>query len=500
MPTVSRNQGESPLILSLDIGTSSVRASLFDRLGRAVEGLEARQTHEIRTTKEGASETDADALLERVWRCIDRVLVHTGHLKDQIKGVATCTFVGNILGVDENKKTITPLITYSDTRGDGEAAKLRTEFDEAVVHDRTGCQFHPAYWPAFLRWFARANASLFRHVSRWISIGEYVELKLFGEASMSYSVASWTGLLDRYRLMWDAPLLKALPVQIGQLSPLVDAGIPRQGLAPEFATRWPALREVRWFPALGDGATANVGSGCVSSGRVALTVGTTSAMRAVVDHSIDHIPSGLWCYRVDGKRSLPGGALSEGGSVFAWMKSVLKLGDLAKLEKALATLEPDAHDLTVLPFLAGERSPGWAGHARGTVHGLSQATTPLDILRAGLESVAYRIALVFELLRHLLPGDPQIVASGGALLRSPTWLQIMTDVLNRPVAVSEVQEASGRGAALLALESLGALPDLEKAPDYIGTIHRPDESRHERYREAMERQKKLYDQLVKAPS
>jgi len=497
MSTVSRNQVESPLILSVDIGTSSVRAALFDRLGRAVKGLGARQTHEIRTTKEGASEIDADALLERVWCCIDRVLVHTGHLRDQIKGVATCTFVGNILGVDKNKRTITPLITYSDTRGDGEAAKLRTEFDETVVHDRTGCQFHPAYWPAFLRWFARANTALFHHVSRWISIGEYLDLKLFGEASMSYSVASWTGLLDRHRLMWDAPLLKALPVQIEQLSPLVDANIPRQGLAPEFATRWPALREVRWFPAFGDGATANVGSGCVSPGRVALTIGTTSAMRAIVNHCIAQIPSGLWCYRVDGKRSLPGGALSEGGSVFAWMKSVLKLGDLAKLEKALATLEPDGHDLTILPFLAGERSPGWSGHARGTVHGLSQATTPLHILRAGLESVAYRIALVFELLRRLLPGDPQIVASGGALLSSPAWLQIMADVFNRPVAVSEVQEASGRGAALLALESLGAVSDIERAPDFIGTIHDPDEGRHERYRKAMERQKKLYEKLVR---
>ena len=72
MPTVTQAQAESPLILSLDIGTSSVRAAVFDRLGRAVEGIEARQPHEIRTTKEGASETDADLLLELVWRCIER--------------------------------------------------------------------------------------------------------------------------------------------------------------------------------------------------------------------------------------------------------------------------------------------------------------------------------------------------------------------------------------------------------------------------------------------
>jgi gluconokinase len=139
-----------------------------------------------------------------------------------------------------------------------------------------------------------------------------------------------------------------------------------------------------------------------------------------------------------------------------------------------------------------------AGHAKGTVHGLSQATTSLEILRAGLESIAYRIALVLELLRPLLSVEPRIVASGGALLGSPAWLGIMADVFNRPVAVSEVQEASGRGAALLALESLGALPDLERAPDFIGTIHYPDERRHERYREAMDRQRRLYEKLVKA--
>ena len=178
---------------------------------------------------------------------------------------------------------------------------------------------------------------------------------------MSFSVASWSGLLDRHKLAWDELLLNALPVRLEQLSRLTDSNTARQGLIPQFAARWPTLRDLPWFPALGDGATANVGSGCVSSMRVALTVGTTSAMRAVVDSSIAHVPAGLWCYRVDGRRSLPGGALSEGGSVFAWMKDLLQLGDLTGLETALATMDPDAHGLTVLPFLAGETKPGLAG-------------------------------------------------------------------------------------------------------------------------------------------
>ena len=497
MSTVTQNHAEEPLVLAIDIGTSSVRTALFDRLGRAVEGVEARQRYEITTRAAGASEMDPDALLELVFTCLDRVVDQASNFGSRIKGIATCTFVNNILGIDPNNRAVTPLTTYADTRADTEVAGLRADFDEAVVHDRTGCRFHPSYLPARFRWLARTQPDLFRQVARFVSIGEYLELKLFGETAVSYSVASWTGLLNRSTLEWDTQLLAALPVKIKQLSPLTDANVPRRGLRPEFAVRWPTLRNLPWFPAVGDGATANLGSGCISSARVALTVGTTSALRVVLRNPVDHLPPGLWCYRVDGQRSLLGGALSEGGSVFAWMKATLLLENFSELEPSLAGLEPDAHGLTVLPFLAGERSPGWAGWARATIHGLTLATTPLDILQAGLEAVAYRIARVFELLRPVFSADPQVVASGGALLNSPAWLKIMTDVLGEPVSASKVQEASGRGAALLALEALGALPDLQEAPDFVSTALQPDPGHHARYRLAIERQQALYEKLVK---
>jgi gluconokinase len=496
MATVPRNRAEGYFILTIDIGTSAIRTALFDRFGRAVEGMEAREPLEIKTTTEGASEADPDLILERTWSCIDSVMEQALPLSQRIAGVASCTFVGNILGVNSAGQAMTPLATYADTRAYSEVAGLQDEFDEIAVHERTGCHFHPCYLPAYFRWFAKTKPDLFKQVSRWMSIGEYLELKLFGESAVSYSVASWSGLLNRHDLVWDEALRKALPIRKDQLSPLVDSNHFRRGLRPEFANRWSALQGIPWFPALGDGATANIGSGCISPERIALTVGTTSALRAIVDFPISHIPNGLWCYRVDRRRSLPGGALSEGGSLFSWLTETLKLRNLPEAEQALAKMEPDAHGLTILPFLAGERAPGWAGHARATIHGLSLATTPLEILRAGLEAVAYRVAIVFRLLRQLLPSEPQIVASGGALLHSPSWLQIMADTLGRPVAVSEVQEASGRGAALLALEALGILNNLSEAPDFIGPVFDPDLNRHEIYLKAIERQKALYEKLI----
>src|SRR5262245_15241375 len=171
----------------------------------------------------------------------------------------------------------------------------------------------------------------------------------------------------------------------------------------------------------------------------------------------------------------------------------MRLDEPEALERELAGLPPDGHGLTVLPFLAGERSPGWAGDARATISGLTLATTPLQILQAGLEAVAYRFALIEGRICGQDACPHRLIASGGALLSSPTWMQIIADALGRPVVASEEEEATSRGVALLALRSLGALGSLGNAPAADGQVYEPDAARHKVYREAIERQRKLYD-------
>ena len=133
------------------------------------------------------------------------------------------------------------------------------------------------------------------------------------------------------------------------------------------------------------------------------------------------VPDGLWCYRVDGRRLLLGGSLSNGGSLYAWLTETLALPSRERLEEMLQAMEPDAHGLTMLPFLAGERSLGWAAAARAAIVGLSLATQPVDIVRAALETVAYRFSMIHERLREACPGLREIVGTGGALLASPAW-------------------------------------------------------------------------------
>ncbi|NJM07040.1 sulfatase-like hydrolase/transferase [Candidatus Gracilibacteria bacterium] len=228
--------------------------------------------------------------------------------------------------------------------------------------------------------------------------------------------------------------------------------------------------------------------------RAALTLGTTAALR-VMQAGSPPVPRGLWAYRVDAAHALIGGATSEGGNVFQWLRTTLKLHDPATLEAELAALAPDSHGLTMLPFLAGERSPGWAGDVPATIHGLTMATRPADIVRASLEAVAYRCALIAELL-GIHVGEQQLIASGGALRNTPTWCQILADVIGVPLVLSAEPEATSRGSALLALKALGVIDNLDALPAAAGVIFEPSLTNFARYREAIARQKALYGKLI----
>lgn len=493
--SVAANAAEAPLILTIDIGSSSARALLYDCQGRMVEGISAQARYEILTTAAGAAEVDPDWIVEQTARCVDIVLTKAEKLAKQVAAVAIDTLVTSIVGVDAAGQAVSPLITYADTRNAEDAATLRATLGEATLHDRTGCLLRTSYWPARLAWFRRTQPDLWRRAARWLTLGEYLELRLFGRCRVSYSAASWSGLLDRRQLIWDAPLLVTLALTPDQLSPLVDCDAPLTGLLQPYAARWPLLHDVPWFPAIGDGAAANVGSGCIDHHRMALTLGTTGAIR-VIQTELTPTPPGLWSYRVDRDHHLVGGATSEGGNVYAWVRDAFQFSDRAQTEAELAALAPDSHGLTILPFFAGERSPDWAGNVQATLHGLTLATTPLEILRASLEAVAYRFAVIEQRLCGRPDCNHRLIASGGALLQSPLWSQIFADVLGRPVVVSAESEATSRGTALLALRSLGALPSLAAAGAADGAIYLPDLARHERYQAAITRQRQLYARLI----
>jgi len=488
-----------PLILSLDVGTSSTRALLFDATGVGVPGIQVQDSYELTVSGEGEVSVDADKLVAVVATTIDKVLKSAGSLASSIGAVAVDTFWHSLVGVDKDGHPVIPVITWEDTRPRQAAAELSKELDKRAIHQRTGALLHASYWPAKLRWLATTQPEAFARAAQWLSFGEYLHRQFLGRSVCSFSMASGTGMLVIRTRQWDKELMDVLGVRPEQFPPLGDVDESVTGLLPEYASRWSALHNVPWFPAIGDGAAANAGSGCATEGNWALTIGTSSAIRAVVSPEQTVPPPGLWLYLLDAKRALLGGALSEGGNVFAWMGETLRLPSLKESEPLVAKLPPDSHGLTILPFISGERSLGWHAEARAVFAGIQVDTTPADLLRASMEAVAYQLGVVYQQLVVALDvkeTKPRLIGSGGALLSSPTLRQIVTDTLGTPLYPLYEQEASARGVALLALQALGVLSDIEQVPSRLAEPVQPDARRGEIYQKAAARQMQLYKVLL----
>lgn len=488
------------LVVALDVGTSSCRAGLFDARGNPIRGLGARREYALTTSVAGAAVLETHRLLGMVEAVLDELNEKAGERLRGAAAVGVSCFFHSLVGLDAAGRPDTPILSWADTTSGQAAAALRQKLPPEAVRDRTGCELAATYWPARIRALHDGGVS----IASWAGFPELLIERLVGRRAVSVSMASASGLLDRRAREWDGPLLTELGLTADALPQIVPDGERLGTLVPELRRRWPALADVPWLAPWGDGACSNVGTGCLSPDRAALMIGTSGALRVLLPGGPVEaqeaggppaIPPGLFGFLLGEHETLLGGHLSEGGGVVDWLTRLLGR-TLAALDEAAAALEPDTHALSVLPFLAGERGLGYHADARGWVGGLSLTTEPATIYRAMLESIALRFAALDERLSDALGLRPTIVGTGGALGASPLWQQILADVLGRPIEVSSVVEASSRGAALLALRSVGEIADLADVEIPAGRTVEPSMRAHTRYRAARDRQEELYRRLI----
>jgi len=456
--------------------------------------------HSILTTEDGGAEIDAEKAFKQVVAVVDGVLEYSTTLKGDITHIASCSFWHSLMGADEKGRPTTKVLTWADTRSRKYTDVLRKRFDETAVHNRTGARFHSSFWPAKLLWLKGGDPSRSEgaaSTAKWLSFIDYVNLKLSDNATTSVSMASGTGIFDIRKCAWDDELLRYLKVKTSSLPEIASTDDETFALSQKWKKRWPRLADAKWCPAIADGAANNVGSGCTERSQAALMIGTSGAMRvAYKGEPPNEIPSGLFCYGIDRERVVLGGALSDGGGLYAWLKKTLRT-DLSDddIGKEMSRRGADAHGLTFMPFFAGERSTGYNENAFGSITGLNASHDAIDILQAAMESVAYRFAAIFDQLKRVAKID-EIVASGGAVENSPVWTQMLADVLGRDLTVSNEPEASMRGAVLLALESLGKIEIIEgKTTSTALTKFHP--KCREIYKKARKRHAKYYEQISK---
>ena len=489
------------MILAVDLGSSSFRAAVFTPDGRLQPETLSRRSVVATMTPDGTMTYDATALFAAFTGVISRSLHRAERQGYVIQGVGISTMMHSLMGVRRSAATAdqpdvsvptTPVFAWGDTRSEAERENLVEYFTRRRLYARTGCPLHSSYWLLKLAWLRR---HLTLREWQWMSFADYAWWRLFGRTCTTVSLASATGLYARREADWDEEILDYLGLERSHLPPLANAGamLPGTALVPPFKKRWPQLHAACFFPPLGDGACSNLGSLCFSDNRAAINIGTTAALRVTIPREREpgEPPPGLWVYHLDHDHALVGGALSNAGNLLAWGRRTLRLPATPILEARLRQTLAEDTGLTILPFLAGERSLGWHPQATGVIAGLRLSTTPVAIWQALLEVIALRLAWIARQLETagFLLDSTEIIVSGG-VSASPVFATMLCQALGRPICVIPT-EASARGVALWV--SLGLrLLTIDRCPLPAGSWFEPDAATHARYRERLERHRATY--------
>lgn len=489
--TIKAKDAEAPLVLGLDVGSTGSRAAVYDRHGRPLDDVRIKMPHAFTTTSDGGVTIDADQVVDELRRAIDHVCAA---VRGPIAAVGFDTFASSLVGVDADGNALTPCITYADSRCTPDVETLRAGLDEDDLQQTTGTRLHPSYLPARLAWMQRTDAATARKVARWMSLGEYVWSKLLGVSPAGTATAAWTGLLDRATGTWDAELIEHSGGRPEQFGNILDPDTPVQFEQP-LPESWAPLKDAQWFAPVADGIGAQLGVGGLDDTTMVVSLGTSGAVRVLVDQPVDTLPEGLWCYRIDARRSLLGGAINDVGRATAWMEQVLAPIDGHELADALDS-DPVETTPLVTPFFTGERSTGWAGQARAAFEGVQAATTSLDLRRAVLEGIALAFLRTVDQLREVAPNIKQVHVGGRVGRDAPGLLRLLADALQMPVTPVPIKRSTLHGIALMVLDVID--PGTDRTPPDADPVVMPVEGRGQYYRDRLARFEKLRDATLPA--
>ncbi len=467
-------------VIGIDIGTTSTKAVLFTEKGDTVRAHAVE--YPLYASTPGAAEQDPQEIFSAVIKTVRIVIASSGIDPAQLSCLSFSAAMHSLIAVNAEGKALTKSITWADNRSAKWAEKIKQEQHGHEIYLRTGTPIHPMSPFVKLVWLRNDYPKLFERTAKFISIKEFVFYRFFQQYVVDYSIASATGLLNLKALAWDEEALEIAGIRSAQLSELVPTTHILKPIQAEFAEAMGIWADTPTVIGASDGVLSNLGVGAIAPGVVAVTVGTSGAVRAVVERPITDPQERLFCYALTENHWVVGGAVNNGGIALRWVRDQLthtevraaqRLGkDPYDLITMLAdTVPPGSEGLIFHPYLMGERSPLWDANARGSFFGISLRHTKAHLVRAVLEGIVFNLFLVLEALETFTGKAKRIQATGG-FARSSLWRQMMADVFDQEVTVPEQYESSCLGAAVLGLYALKEISSLNIVSDMIGETHR----------------------------
>ena len=423
----------------IDIGTTSTKAVVFDISGKVL--AQKSVTYEMSHPKINWSEQNPDEIYEAVTECL--VFLNKRSL---LETLSFSSAMHSIMAVDVDGKPLTNLIVWADNRAIEIASDLKDSSLGQEIYKRTGTPIHPFSFLCKILWLKANEPVIFENTHKFIGIKEYVWHKIFGQYEIDESLASATGMMNIKDLCWDKKIVELVGINEDRLPKIVPTNFSR------------IKQSVNYFIGAADGPLANLGTGAMGKNKLAFTMGTSGAVRICVNEYYADPQMRTFNYLLAENQHVIGGATNNGAVVIQWLKEQI-LQTTTSTEELIENAEKvatGAENLLFLPYILGERAPIWNADAKGVFFGLSINHTQAHLIRAVMEGLILNLYSVGKVLMEKYLVD-EIHASGG-FAKSDFWLQLVADIFQKKVVVSDNIEGSAWGAVLIAMNAMNIEP------------------------------------------
>ncbi|MDX2212752.1 MAG: gluconokinase [Oculatellaceae cyanobacterium bins.114] len=493
--------------IGVDIGTTSTKAIVFSATG-AVKGM-GNQGYSLLVPQPGWAEQDPNAIFQAVIAAIREAVSQSGVGRSQIAAISFSGAMHSVIAIDASGNPLHHAIIWADNRSIAQTIRLKQDALGHSLYLQTGTPIHPMSPLPKLMWLREENPEVFNRAVRFISIKEYVLYQLLNRFVVDHSIASAMGLLNLRQLQWDETALATAGIRADQLSELVPTTHILRGMKPEHAAIMGLAADTPVVVGANDGCLANLGVGAIAPHQIAVTIGTSSAVRAVIPQPLTDEKGRTFCYALTEDHWVIGGPSNNGGIVLRWLRDNFCPLEVQQAQQqgidpydlmmqAATQIAPGAEGLICLPFLSGERAPYWNPDARGIFFGVGLHHHKAHFIRSVMEGVLFAVYSIILALRDLAGTAPEIRAAGG-FARSAPWRQMAADLFGSEVLVPHVYEGSAFGAAVLGMYAVQAISHLEDVEKLIqmGDRHSPDLKAFHTYQQLFSVYEQVYAGVVK---
>lgn len=494
---------EYPLVLGLDLGTTSVKATLVDSEGTVL--YDSSEMHETNSPRPGWHEQDPKLWWRKVQDVVRKLINKAEVRKDSISGICVSGQMHGIVLLDSSREVLRPAIIWSDNRSVDQCLQIETEIGTKRLVEISGNRASTGFAAVSFLWVRQNEPDVANSAKTLLFPKDYVKMNLTGSVCTDFSDASGSLLFDIHRRCWSQELVSAAGLEFDVL-PEIRSSHEIVGELDRQAAELLGLRPgIVVANGGGDSMVGALGCGVVRQGIWSINIGTGGQVLSPTSKPMIDIEGRVntFCHVVPDTWVLQGSILSAGLSL-RWFRDVLGLEEIEVsrrcgidvydlLASEAAKVPPCSDGLLFLPYLIGERTPHNDPSARGVFFGLSLAHGKAHFIRAIMEGVAFALRDCISVIESLGSKPDFLIFRGGGS-RSKLWRDILSNVLSRDVVSAVYLNDVSFGSCILAGIASGIWRDFEHGCEKAvrhGEISAPDSHISKTY----EAQYRLYSSL-----